>query len=626
MRERCTFRWLRRLVLALVVGAAPCAQAQSLEAALSPGKLIEGHAKVENECQKCHVHFDRAAQDRLCTDCHKEVGQDLRQRTGAHGRMKPQPCRTCHTDHKGRDVRIAEFDHRKFDHAQTDFLLRGAHAKVECTKCHETGKKFRLAPQECVACHRKDDTHKGSLGAKCADCHTENNWKETRFDHGKTRFALTGRHVDAKCASCHKSANYKEAPMTCVGCHRVDDERKGHKGTFGERCDSCHDAKAWKPSTFKHDTDTRYALRGKHRATRCADCHTGHLYRDKAPTACADCHRKDDKHKGTLGRECAACHTERDWKETGKFDHARTSFALLGKHVDVKCAECHKASVYKDAPKDCYSCHRKDDKHERTLGQQCQDCHVERDWKTTTRFDHARTRFPLRNAHAARKVQCRDCHGDLKKYRDTPLDCVSCHRKDDKHEGQVGAKCESCHDDRDWKKARFDHRQARFALLGRHLAVACKDCHATPRYRDAARDCYSCHKKDDRHKLKFGVACESCHNARAWGIWDFDHARRARYALDGAHAKVACEQCHAMPAPRGRNAAELGSSCNGCHRRDDRHDGAFGPGCNQCHVTESWKRIRSRLGAGPGWMGVWQSAALLEPANWFSDPHKEVLR
>lgn len=591
----------------VAIGARP-APAQTIESALRPGELIQGHAKWEEDCGKCHVRFDRAAQDRLCMDCHKEVGQDVREHTGYHGRLKPQPCRSCHTDHRGRNARIVELDRKKFDHAQTDFTLRGKHRETECEKCHEPKKKFWQAPLDCASCHRKDDKHKGSLGPKCADCHTENNWKQTRFDHDKTRFPLTGKHVDVKCDDCHKDAKYRDIPRTCIGCHRADDDRKGHKGMFGERCESCHGTKVWKPSTFNHDTDTKYALRGKHRTAKCADCHTGHLYREKLTTACIDCHRKDDKHKGTLGRECGACHVERDWKETGRFDHGKTDFPLRGKHGDVKCVECHKnPASYKDTPKDCYSCHRKDDKHVGNLGVQCQECHVERDWKTTTHFDHNRTKFPLRNAHAARKVQCKDCHADLQHFRKTPLECYACHKKDDKHEGQQGTKCESCHDDRDWKTTRFDHRQTRFPLLGRHVAVVCKDCHASSRFKDAPRDCFSCHKKDDRHKLKFGTACESCHNARAWGAWDYDHARRAKFVLDGAHAKVACESCHTRPAPAGRNAAEVGATCAGCHRRDDKHDGAFGAACDRCHTTEDWKRIRSRIGVSfaPrrfGWM------------------------
>jgi Cytochrome c3 len=602
---RAAFR-VAALATLLALGVVAPAAAQNIESVLRPGELVQGHAKWEEECSKCHVRFDRAAQDRLCMDCHKEVGQDVRERVGYHGRLKPQACRSCHTDHKGRAARIVELDKQKFDHAQSDYLLRGRHAKVECEKCHEPKRKYWQASSDCNACHRKDDVHKGSLGPKCADCHTESDWKEAKFDHDKTHFPLKGKHVDTKCADCHKKGvEYKDAPRTCVGCHKKDDDgSKGHKGLYGEKCETCHGAKAWKPSTFSHDTDTKYALRGKHRTAKCADCHTGHLYRNKLGSTCIDCHRKDDDglkgHKGSLGSDCAACHVESGWKERGKFDHDRTEFPLLGKHHDIKCADCHKSTNYKDAPKDCYSCHKKDDKHEATLGPKCQDCHVERDWKTTsTRFDHDKTRFRLRNAHTAKTIQCKACHVDLKHYRDTPMDCVACHKKDDKHEGQQGTKCESCHGDRDWKTTTFDHRQSRFPLVGKHVAVKCTECHATARHKDAPRDCYSCHKRADKHNLKFGVACESCHNARAWGIWDYDHARRAKYALDGAHARLACDKCHARPAPAGKAAAELGSTCIACHRRDDAHDGAFGPTCEQCHTSDHWKRIRSRIGHGP---------------------------
>jgi hypothetical protein len=581
-------------VLALLVSAAG---AQTLESVLAPGKLIQGHAKWDDECSACHVRFDRGAQDRLCMDCHKDVGHDVRSRAGYHGRVERKACRSCHTDHKGRDARIVELDRRAFDHALTDYALRGKHRATACDTCHEPAKKWRDAPSDCNACHRKDDVHKGALGTKCADCHGENDWKEAKFDHDKTRYALTGKHVETKCVDCHrKGADYKDAPRACIGCHRRDDEgAKGHKGQYGERCESCHGTKGWKPSTFDHDRDTRWALRGKHRATKCADCHTGHLYRQPTKTDCWSCHRKDDKHEGTLGRDCGACHTERDWKEKAKFDHEKTRFPLLGKHVDAKCDACHKSALFKEAPRECVGCHRKDDKHAGTLGTDCGACHAERDWKTTRgRFDHDRTKFRLRNAHAAPAVKCSACHRDAKSYRDTPTDCIACHRKDDRHEGQQGRECRQCHDDASWKVPGFDHARTRFPLVGRHVATACRDCHATARYKDAPRDCWSCHRKDDRHKLVFGTKCESCHNARAWSIWDYDHDRRTRYRLDGAHRKAPCEACHTRPAPPGRDAALLDTQCLSCHRKDDVHDGGFGARCEQCHATDDWKKVSTR--------------------------------
>ncbi|MFZ2650720.1 MAG: cytochrome c3 family protein [Burkholderiaceae bacterium] len=537
-------------LLGLCLGVSAVAQAQGIESILAPGRLIQGHAKTEDNCNACHIKFDRNAQDGQCKVCHKEVGADMRNAAGYHGRLKPQACRICHTDHKGREAKIIVLNEKQFDHSLTDFGLRGKHQKTECSKCHVPEKKYRDAALECNACHRKDDVHKGGLGPKCADCHTEENWKETRFDHGKTRFALTGKHIDVKCVDCHKNNRYKDTVRTCVGCHK-----------------------------------------------------------------------KDDKHKGSLGEQCSECHNERGWKDRRTFDHDKTDFPLLGKHAKVQCKECHTSTKFKEAPKECIGCHRKDDKHERTLGEKCADCHSERDWKTTQgRFDHDRTKFKLRNSHAPDKVKCNACHKDLRSYRNTPLDCYSCHKKDDKHEGQQGRACEKCHNDSSWKVDNFDHARTRFALTGRHLFAKCKDCHVTPRHRDAPRECYACHKKDDKHKLKLGERCESCHSTRAWSVWDFDHDKRTPFRLDGAHRKITCEACHKDVAPKGKDAAPLAVNCIACHRRDDAHDGQFGVRCDQCHSTSDWKKIVNRRQGrfdAPG-DNRWSLAALFGQASLFS--------
>ncbi len=586
------------VMLALLVSALPSlVRAQGIESILAPGSVIQGHAKLEDDCKKCHVKFDRNAQSALCQDCHKDVGADMRAKTGFHGRLKPQACSSCHTDHKGRGIQIASFDHKKFDHTQTDFVLRGKHQPLACDKCHASGKKYREAALQCDSCHRKDDKHKGSLGTKCADCHNENTWKETKFDHSTTKFALLDKHANVKCEACHKANSYKEAPRNCLGCHKKDDDSvKGHKGQYGEKCESCHTSKLWKTTLFNHDVDTKYLLRGKHRTTACNACHTGHLYQVKPGQVCLACHLKDDKHKESLGKDCASCHSERSWKEPASFNHDQSSFPLLGKHSKVECKNCHKSPMFKEAPKACIGCHKKDDKHNNTLGENCSDCHLESDWKTTAgRFSHDRTKFALRNGHAKATVKCVDCHKDLLSLRNTSIECYSCHKKDDKHEGQSGTACQACHSDRSWKLEQFNHAATRFPLTGRHIPASCQSCHLTTRFKDAARDCFSCHKKDDKHKQTLGVRCESCHNTRSWRLWDFNHDKRTKYPLDGAHMKVVCESCHKVAAPNGKDAAPLGSNCLSCHRKDDVHDGQFGARCEQCHMTENWKKFQRRV-------------------------------
>ncbi len=597
-----TQRSLRLVILlalsALVFCLPGVGFAQSIESVLAPGKVIQGHAKAETDCNNCHRKFDRNAQDVLCGECHKDVRADVRDKKGFHGRQRTQTCRSCHTDHKGREANIVVLDTKKFDHGQTDYALTGKHTRVECKACHAPTVKWRDAPTDCNACHKKDDVHKAALGTKCQDCHNDSDWKKTTFDHAKTKFELTFKHESVKCNACHKDQRYQDTPRTCVGCHRKDDEqviqgRRGHQGQFGTKCESCHDAKGWKPSSFNHDRDTEYTLKGKHRGTECRACHTGTLYKQKLGSDCFGCHKKDDKHEGSLGKACADCHNERGWKDQGKFDHDKTAFPLLGKHIDAKCEACHKSTVFKDAPKACIACHLKDDKHQANLGTGCSDCHNERDWKSTKgRFDHDKTKFALRNAHAPPKLECKACHKDLKSMRNTPTTCIACHKNDDKHEGQQGTRCEDCHTDRDWKSTvQFDHAKSRFPLTGRHLVTVCKDCHTTARFKDAPRDCYSCHKKEDKHKLTLGTGCESCHNARAWNLWTFDHGKTTDYRLEGAHQKVECLACHSQPAPAGRLTAAVGKQCIGCHKKDDVHDGAFGNRCERCHIVEKWKII-----------------------------------
>ncbi len=344
---------------------------------------------------------------------------------------------------------------------------------------------------------------------------------------------------------------------------------------------------SWKEILFDHDKKTKYPLLGKHREAKCISCHKGDLYKEKLQTKCNSCHRKDDKHKGSFGPKCESCHTEHDWKDV-LFDHdKKTKFPLLGKHHGVKCGSCHKGDLYKDKLKtDCYSCHKKDDKHKDSFGPKCESCHVDRGWKEIL-FDHdKKTKYPLLGKH--REAKCVSCHkGDL--YKDKlKSDCYSCHQKDDKHEGQEGKKCESCHHEQSWQKTEFDHRLSRFPLTGKHLLAECKKCHLSAKFKDAKSDCWSCHEKQDVHKRTLGTDCGSCHNTRDWKDWDFDHDK-TNFQLQGKHKDIRCIECHKTPVSK---KIVLAASCVSCHGKDDKHNGEFGDQCEHCHVGQSWKSIK----------------------------------
>ena len=83
------------------------AGADTLESVMMPGKVIQGHLKWEDTCEKCHKRFDKEAQNQLCKDCHKDVNKDVMQKKGYHGKLKEsRSCYECHTDHKGRAANI----------------------------------------------------------------------------------------------------------------------------------------------------------------------------------------------------------------------------------------------------------------------------------------------------------------------------------------------------------------------------------------------------------------------------------------------------------------------------------------------------------------------------------------
>lgn len=605
----CIERLLRHGLLLLLLIGAGAAAAQSIEKALMPGPVIEGHAREEQECAKCHKRFDKDAQTGLCLDCHKDIARDVSSKTRLHGRMKPQECRACHTDHKGRGAKIAAVDKERFDHAQTEFRLNGAHADIrnKCDSCHQPKKRFREAPRACYQCHGKDDQekgHKGKLGNKCENCHGEKRWTETRFDHEKTKFPLQGgKHADVKCKECHADKTYQQTPLTCNGCHKKDDQENGHKGRYGSKCESCHNDRGWKELVFNHDQDTDYLLKGKHRQTKCNSCHLpekGPLYQQKLATKCVACHKSDDQekgHKGALGEKCDSCHNERDWKNSS-FDHDDTKFALRDKHKDAKCDTCHKGGVSGPNAKlkletTCIACHRKNDEekgHKGRYGNKCETCHTAKEWKSSI-FNHDKeTRYPLKGKHS--QTKCDACHTvELGPIYASKIEttCVACHKKDDKHKGQLGNGCADCHNEKRWQEAPYDHNKSRFPLTGSHGKVECKKCHLTPAFKDAPLSCLGCHEKDDKHKGRFGRKCESCHYTGTWKSWDFDHAT-TRFPLDGGHAKVGCDDCHKV----GKNGVPTmpGRACISCHTADDVHHGGFGGQCERCHVSTSWKKAR----------------------------------
>jgi hypothetical protein len=528
--------------------------AAALSQRASPGT---GWLGLEQTCTGCHEDVHRGALSKDCTSCHDLEG------------WKPAP---------------------KFDHAKTDYPLTGAHGKVTCAKCHLSEKLalqkdskgqsiplFKPVPHgECSACH--SDPHHGQLGTKCAACHTTVAFatinKQT-FDHSRTRYPLVGQHARVACEKCHdfSNASKKNPPFaTCTACHQ--DVHAGTATLAGKAvdCAECHRVEGFTPATYTatQHRNARFPLEGKHQDVKCAACHL------KNPPNTAQAKLGT---AGTLMRpafqECRSCHGE---------DHG-TQLASRADHG--ACESCHGVAGWKPS--------------------------------TFTTGMHASLRVRLDGRHG--EVKCSACHGPQRQglpplpasgnlgkagiaISIKEVECVACHV--DPHGGRFAAGgeraktggCLACHDTKTFHPSTIDaaaHAPFRLPLEGAHGAVPCVACHAdlkgavtltsslvlpkrpVPTLTFAIKEtgCLACH--DSPHGDQFAHrkdrgACEGCHGLdRFTPATRFDHDRDASFSLKGAHAKVACAQCH-RPDPGVRVAgvprvvyAPLSGKCESCH-------------------------------------------------------------
>jgi hypothetical protein len=419
------------------------------------------------ECNHCHSDhkgrdvdivqldvetFDHDATDYPLKDAHRIADCTACHVAGKKYREAPQNCAACHEDDDIHAGRLGEkcadchgersWSSQKFDHDNTDFVLRDKHAELDCNSCH-ANQKYKDIPGKCHACHSLNDVHAGRYGQECNDCHSEKSWDHSRFDHDHdTEYPLSGKHRDVKCDVCHTGQLHAENLKTeCIACHRGDDKHGGH---YGGKCQACHNTHAWNKTKFDHEKRTDFPLRGRHQDASCSACHKGDVYDEKLATECFSCHATDDVHRRQEGDRCEKCHDEGGWADQVRFEHDMTGFPLLGLHAVTPCEECHLTSAYKLDSSECNVCHQKDDVHEHRLGPRCEMCHNPNDW-SLWEFDHnIQANYQLDGAHA--DVDCLSCHlEEITEKIKLSSSCVVCHRANDVHDGQFGKYCDRCH-------------------------------------------------------------------------------------------------------------------------------------------------------------------------------------
>ncbi|HXJ17115.1 MAG TPA: hypothetical protein VNM68_07930 [Candidatus Polarisedimenticolia bacterium] len=370
--------------------------------------------------------------------------------------------------------------------------------------------------------------------------------------------------------------------------------------------------------------------------THCTNCHE--VGAGSAVLKCQECHKEIaqeiQQNRGLHSRyaekeKCAKCHSEHNgedfplihWEPSlNGFDHTQTGYRLEGKHAGIECSKCHTASHIREPVRslikmkdlsrsflglsqDCATCH--EDVHHGQLGQDCLRCHTFVDWKSATKIDHSKTKFPLAGLHA--KVPCAKCHtpaapGGTPRFTGIPFaKCTDCHA--DPHHDAFAKSCETCHTTSGWKQIpaseRFDHSKTKYPLLGKHAQVDCLKCHSGGNFKKplAFEECADCHTSDP-HGGQFAGRkdegeCSACHTVDGWKPSLFDvkaHASSA-YPLEGRHASVPCEKCH-VPAGTATRYKIAFAKCVDCHK--DVHAGQFAAApykiqCEGCHTVSGFQ-------------------------------------
>jgi len=566
-------------------------------AQISPGPLTKAHTDLEGmlSCTKCHTLGDKVSNDK-CLECHTEIKSLIDARRGYHVSLdvRGQDCFKCHSDHHGKNFDPVRFDGERFNHDLTGYILTGAHAKIDCRKCHtpdlikdpdirKRRDTYLGLGTECTDCHT--DFHQGTLGNTCTDCHTTHAFvPASEFSHAETEFPLKGAHQNVDCASCHQvftknnSAFQEFAGVEFTQCSSCHDDP--HTGRFGANCKECHVEESFHlfrgMENFNHNK-TGFPLKGQHLTISCADCHdtktsTDRMFKDfltKDVSNCTACH--DDVHEQKFGNDCKSCHSEVSFSSVRNFaapEHRKTDFPLKGKHETVDCRKCHESGpMTQPLPfNTCAGCH--DDYHE---GQfitdlrtpDCAECHTVDGFtgSTFTVEQHSQTDFALTGAHLA--TPCFACHLQEEKwmFRNIGVRCIDCH--DDIHAGTIEQQyypeqaCINCHKTEDWRLVTFEHSLTGWALEGSHQEQTCTACHLPDEEAGTRRvtfdglttTCAECH--DNVHRSQFEISgvtdCARCHAPEQWKPSGFDHDS-ARFVLEGAHLEVACTECHTQTA------------------------------------------------------------------------------
>jgi hypothetical protein len=273
--------------------------------------------------------------------------------------------------------------------------------------------------------------------------------------------------------------------LGCIACHGGNGDAEGkesaHQGLVAdmtaqqpEMCLICHDDM---PSEIPgdrlrvpHGLLVEAIEQGVPCGVHCSDCHggVGHgfdpLSGEKfcSMAVCLDCHQDQHleiqmadcdachlaPHSVPTPMPCSDCHTSTEvWNQVESGVHP---VALLGKHGETSCFQCHQYPDFAGLGSECSDCHETG--HANLGASDCAQCHdpaATWDAVSPTWDGHAEIWDQYKGAHL--QVACAGCHFET--YFDLDPDCAGCHDVPDSHASDRSSiDCIGCHQaDQTWE-------------------------------------------------------------------------------------------------------------------------------------------------------------------------------
>lgn len=355
----------------------------TLNGSWSPGPLASGHARFESKCSTCHKRPFEAVSDKVCTDCHKQVGKHLPKEDLQIKSFQSMHCTDCHIDHKGSE-RLVLHDSSKCVTCHGDLKK-----KMVSTELGNVEDFERLHPPFHLTLHNEKDTLRLRQDDKARLVERSGLKYSHQVHLAKEGVSSPQGDTVMQCRDCHKleeSGRHFE-PMTMQkscqqsGCHSLDFTEPvdglaphGSEHAVMDRLREFYikwlSESAENSASCGQNSDIQSTL-------ACAD----KLAKSNAATTlfrknkeCGECHEIHASEDPDSPWQVAPVHINRDWQPGATFVHA--------KHNTMNCADCHdknnsKSSADISMPPiaKCRECHVGNRPGKDKISSGCDSCH-----------------------------------------------------------------------------------------------------------------------------------------------------------------------------------------------------------------------------------------------------------